>query len=236
VGWVNCIDAKPPRYYEKQSAKAIFLKPRHCEKRRSNLSQSPSLREAKRRGNQHPPLVIARSEATWQSTHPLSLRGAKRRGNPPTPCHCEEQSDVAIHTHPPSLRGAKRRGNPPTPCHCEEQSDVAIHPPLVIARSEATWQSTHPLSLRGAKRRGNPHPPLVIARSEATWQSMFQEVQDLRWIASPSARNDGGAARNDGGWLEMTTHSCHCEEQSDVAIHISDCAGRKMDCFAFGSQ
>jgi len=67
VGWVNCIDAKPPRYYEKQSAKAIFLKPRHCEKRRSNLSQSPSLREAKRRGNQHPPLVIARSEATWQS-------------------------------------------------------------------------------------------------------------------------------------------------------------------------
>ena len=56
--------------------------------------------------------VIARSVATWQSTHPLSLRGAKRRGNPPTPCHCEEQSDVAIHTHP---------------CHCEEQSDVAIH-------------------------------------------------------------------------------------------------------------
>ena len=82
---------------------------------------------------------------------------------------------------------------------------MAIHPPLVIARSEATWQSTHPLSLRGAKRRGNPptpchceeqsdvaiHPPLVIARSEATWQSIFQVVQDSRWIASPPARNDG---------------------------------------------
>ena len=46
-------------------------------------------------------------------------------------------------------------------CHCEEQSDVAIH------------------------------PPLVIARSEATWQSIFQVVQDSRWIASPPARNDG---------------------------------------------
>ena len=32
---------------------------------------------------------------------------------------------------------------------------------------------------------------LVIARSEATWQSIFQVVQDSRWIASPPARNDG---------------------------------------------
>jgi len=39
-------------------------------------------------------------------------------------------------------------------------------------------------------------PIYVIARSKATWQSIFQVVQDLRWIASPSARNDGGAARN----------------------------------------
>ena len=125
---------------------AIFPNHRHCEKRNDvAINTHPSsLRGAKRRGNPHPP---------------LSFRGAKRRGNPPTPCHCEEQSDVAIHTHPPSLRGAKRRGNPPTPCHCEEQSDVAIHPPLVIARSVATWQSTHPLSLRGAKRRGNPPTP-----------------------------------------------------------------------------
>jgi len=34
----------------------------------------------------------------------------------------------------------------------------------------------------------------------------------------------------------MTTHSCHCEERSDVAIHVSGGAGLKMDCFAFGSQ
>ena len=34
------------------------------------------------------------------------------------------------------------------------------------------------------------HP--VIARSKATWQSIFQAVPDARWIASPSARNDGG--------------------------------------------
>ena len=59
--------------------------------------------------------------------------------------------------------------NDPNSCHCEERSDVAIH--------------THP----------------VIARSAATWQSIFQAVPDARWIASPSARNDGGAARNDGG-------------------------------------
>ena len=74
----------------------------------------------------------------------------------------------------------------------------------VIARSAATWQST---------------PTLVIARSVATWQSMFQAVQNERWIASPSARNDGGLARSD-------PNSCHCEEQSDVAIHISGSAGR----------
>ena len=156
---------------------AIFPNHRHCEKRNDvAINTHPSsLRGAKRRGNPHPP---------------LSFRGAKRRGNPPTPCHCEERSDVAIHTHPsslrgakrrgnphppPSLRGAKRRGNPPTPCHCEEQSDVAIHPPLVIVRSKATWQST---------------PTPVIARSKATWQSIFQVVQDDRWIASPLARND----------------------------------------------
>ena len=45
----------------------------------------------------------------------------------------------------------------------------------------------------------NDRSRFVIARSVATWQSIFQTVQDLRWIASPSARNDGGAARNDGG-------------------------------------
>jgi len=76
----------------------------------------------------------------------------------------------------------------------------------VIARSKATWQST---------------PPPVIARSKATWQSIFQAVPDARWIASPSARNDGGAARNDGGAARNDPISCHCEERSDVAIHTS---------------
>jgi len=72
-------------------------------------------------------------------------------------------------------------------------------------------------------------PIYVIARSKATWQSIFQAVQDLRWIASPSARNDGG-------WLAMKPNLCHCEERSDVAIHISGSVGLKMDCFAYGSQ
>ena len=75
----------------------------------------------------HPPLVIARSKATWQSTPTPSLREAKRRGNQPQPRHCEEHSDVAIHTNP------------------------------VIARSKATWQTIPIPSLRGAKRRGNPY-------------------------------------------------------------------------------
>ncbi|NCO14361.1 MAG: hypothetical protein GW898_08290, partial [Thiomicrospira sp.] len=87
------------------------------------------------------------------------------------------------------------------------KADMQFPQTPVIARSKATWQSTPtPSSLRGAKRRGNPHPPprhceeqsdvaihphtLVIARSKATWQSIFQVVQDSRWIASPPARND----------------------------------------------
>ena len=53
---------------------------------------------------------------------------------------------------------------------------------------------------------------LVIARSKATWQSIFQTVQDSRWIASPLARND--------------PNSCHCEEQSDVAIHTNPVIAR----------
>jgi len=90
------------------------------------------------------------------------------------------------------------------------------------------------------------HP--VIARSKATWQSIFQAVPDARWIASPSARNDGGVlavilipviARSKATWQSIPTLSlrgaqrrgnphppCHCEEQSDVAIHISGSAGR----------
>ena len=106
------------------------------------------------------------------------------------------------------------------------------HTNPVIARSKATWQSIFQVvqderwiaspSARNDSGRLAMTPIPVIARSEATWQSIFQTVQDSRWIASPSARND--------------SNLCHCEEQSDVAIHISGGAGLKMDCFAFGSQ
>jgi len=168
---------------------------------------TPSLRGAQRRGNPY-----FKQCRTLDGLLRLWLAMTVGTRNDPNSCHCEEQSDVAIHTHPviarsaatwqsiptPSLRGAQRRGNPyfrqcrtldgllrlrlamtvgtrndPNSCHCEEQSDVAIH--------------THP----------------VIARSKATWQSIFQAVPDARWIASPSARNDGGAARNDGGVLAV---------------------------------
>ena len=157
--------------------------------------------------------VIARSKATWQSTPTLSLRGAKRRGNPYFR-QCRTLDGLL------RLRLAMTVGtrNDPNSCHCEEQSDVAIH--------------THP----------------VIARSKATWQSIFQAVPDARWIASPSARNDGRAsamkpnpviARSAATWQSTPTPSLrgaqrrgnpypprHCEERSDVAIHISSSAGR----------
>ena len=152
--------------------------------------------------------------------------------------------------------------NDPNSCHCEEQSDVAIHTNHVIARSKATWQSTHPLSLRGAKRRGNPYfrqcrtedgllrlrlamtliP--VIARSVATRQSTpttslrgakRRGNPYFRWCKTQAGllrlrlAMTVGMARND-------PNSCHCEEQSDVAIHISGGARLKLDCFASGSQ
>ena len=103
-------------------------------------------------------------------------------------------------------------------------------PIYVIARSKATWQSIFQTVqdsrwIASPLARNDPnschceeqsdvaiHTHPVIARSKATWQSIFQAVPDARWIASPLARNDGGAARND-------PISCHCEEQSDVAIH-----------------
>ena len=74
-----------------------------------------------------PRLVIARSEATWQSREGTAVRNEPplNRHAPPI-CHCEERSDVAIssrhcrseraivktvRTSDLSLRGAKRRGN-----------------------------------------------------------------------------------------------------------------------------
>ena len=146
----------------------------------------------------HPPLVIARSEATWQSIFQV-VQDSRWIASP------SARNDGG--------RLAVTEGvacSAPDSSHCEEHSDVAIHTNHVIARSVATWQSTHPLSLRGAKRRGNlffrwckTQDGLlrlrlamtlipVIARSKATWQSIFHVVQDDRWIASPSARNDSG--------------------------------------------
>ena len=147
-------------------------------------------------------LVIARSKATWQSIFQV-VQDSRWIASP------SARNDGG--------RLAVTEGvacSAPDSSHCEEHSDVAIHTNHVIARSVATWQSTHPLSLRGAKRRGNLFfrwcktqdgllrlrlamtPIPVIARSKATWQSIFQVVQDDRWIASPSARNDVG-------WLAM---------------------------------
>ena len=60
------------------------------------------------------------------------------------------------------------------------------------------------------------HTNPVIARSKATWQSIFQVVQDERWIASPSARNDSGRlamtpipviARSKATWQSTPTPS-----------------------------
>ena len=140
----------------------------------------------------------------------MSWRGAKRRGNP----------------HPPlSLRGAKRRGNPYFR-QCKTKAGLlrlrlamtvgrlAMTRILVIARSEATWQSTPPPSLRGAKRRGNPYSrhcktkagllrlrlAMTVGGSQCPNSSHCEErsdvaihiqvVQDESWIASPAARND----------------------------------------------
>ncbi len=102
----------------------------------------------------------------------VSLRGAKRRGNPSSSPPQPRLPSV-------SLRG-RRLHHSPRSCHCEA-ADSTTALDLVIARSEATWQSvllpaaasaslrviarprTPPqlsiLSLRGAKRRGNPSPP-----------------------------------------------------------------------------
>ena len=36
--------------------------------------------------------------------------------------------------------------------------------------------------------------------------------------------------------VAIHTHPRHCEERSDAAIYISGSVGLKMDCFAYGSQ
>jgi len=87
-----------------------------------------------------------------------------------------------------SLRGAKRRGNPYFRLCRTKDGLLRLRLAMTVGRIAMTV---------GMVR--NDRSRFVIARSVATWQSIFQTVQDLRWIASPSARNDGGADRNDSG-------------------------------------
>ena len=100
--------------------------------------------------------------------------------------------------------------NDPNSCHCEERSDVAIHTHPVIARSAATWQSIPTPSLRGAQRRGNPY---------------FRQCRTLDGLLRLRLAMTVGRLAMTVGWLAMTVgtrndpNSCHCEEQSDVAIH-----------------
>ena len=100
------------------------------------------------------------------------------------------------------------------PRHCEERSDVAIHTPP---------------SLRGAKRRGNPHPPLSLRGAKRRGNPYFRQCKTKAGLLRLRLAMTVSAACNE-------PYSCHCEEQSDVAIHISGSARRKLDCFACGSQ
>jgi len=155
--------------------------------------------------------------------------------NDPNSCHCEERSDVAIHTHPviarsaatwqsiptPSLRGAQRRGNPYFRQCRTLDGLLRLRLAMTVGRLAMTVGTrndpnschceeqsdvaihTPPLSLRGAKRRGNPY-----FKQCRTLDGLLR----LRLAMTVGTRND--------------PNSCHCEEQSDVAIHISGSAGR----------
>jgi len=205
----------------------------------------------------HP--VIARSAATWQSifqavpdarwiASPLARNdgGAARNDgrvlamtvgtrNDPNSCHCEEQSDVAIHTHPVIARSkatwqsifqavpdarwiaspsARNDGGVAR----NDGGVLAVILIPVIARSAATWQSIPTPSLRGAKRRGNPYPPLSLRGAQRRGNPYFRQCRTLDGLLRLRLAMTVGT-RND-------PNSCHCEEQSDVAIHISGSAGR----------
>ena len=110
----------------------------------------------------------------------VSLRGAKRRGNPSSSPPQPRLPSV-------SLRG-RRLHHSPRSCHCEA-ADSTTALDLVIARSEATWQSVSSppqpwlpsVSLRSRSRwrrrsltdAGSP----LAGRSEATWQSVSSPAQ-----------------------------------------------------------
>ena len=154
-----------------------------------------SLRGVKRRGNlffrwcktkagllrlrlaMTPIYVIARSKATWQSIF-QAVQDLRWIASP------SARNDHSLL----SLRGASRRGNPYFRLCRTKDGLLRLRLAMTVGRIAMT---------AGMVR--NDRSRFVIARSEATWQSIFQAVQDERWIASPSARNDGGADRNDGG-------------------------------------
>ena len=148
----------------------------HCEEaagRRGNLGKALPFGTSHRQNGNRPRLVIARSEATWQSREGTALRNepSSKRQPPPT-CHCEEAQPtwqsregtsssykVPIKTYQPIASVAALTAQP-----------LAALPPygcgVPLAGSErlAGWQySGHvfygmrppSLSFRGAKRRGN---------------------------------------------------------------------------------
>ena len=102
---------------------------------------------------------------------------------------------------------------------------MAIHPHSVIARSAATWQSIPTPSLRGAQRRGNPYfkqcrtldgllrlrLAMTVGRLAMTVGRLAMTVGRLAMTLFPVI------ARSKATWQSIPP--CHCEEQSDVAIH-----------------
>ena len=107
----------------------------------------------------HPRFVIARrpeADVAISGRHCRSERAIVKRYAPPI-CHCEERSDVAISgRHPRSVLAAVK---------------TVLAPRLVIARSEATWQSREGTAVQYEPSKNGTHLRFVIARSEATWQS-----------------------------------------------------------------
>ncbi|NCN68117.1 MAG: hypothetical protein GW908_11965 [Thiomicrospira sp.] len=109
-----------------------------------------------------PTPVIARSKATWQSIF-QTVQNSRWIASP------SARNDHSLL----SLRGVKRRGNPYFRRCRTKDGLLRLRLAMTVGRIAMT-------------------PIYVIARSKATWQSIFQVVQNSRWIASPSARNDGG--------------------------------------------
>jgi len=152
-----------------------------------------SLRGAKRRGNPYfrrcrtqdgllrlrlamtPIYVIARSKATWQSIF-QAVQDLRWIASP------SARNDHSLL----SLRGASRRGNPYFRLCRTKGGLLRLRLAMTVGRLAMTVGR---IAMTAGMVR-NDRSRFVIARSKATWQSIFQTVQDERWIASPSARND----------------------------------------------